>query len=286
MTGLAFGLVLASAVMHASWNYLAKSVGGGMAVVWLFSTIGAVIYLPLALVILVFQQPTLGALELLFLAGTVILHIAYYFLLQRGYASGDLSLVYPLARGTGPVLSVVGAILLLGERPSLGAFAGAVLVSVGVFILMGNPLTLRRRDNGAAIAYGLVCGLTIAAYTLWDKEAVSTLMIPPLILTWFGNAAQAVLLAPNALRYRETVRAAWNDHRRAVIGIAILDSLSYILFLAALTFSSVSLLAPLRQTSILIGAFMGVRLLSEDASRRRIIAAGVMLAGLAALTVG
>jgi drug/metabolite transporter (DMT)-like permease len=286
MTGLAFGLVLTSAVMHASWNFLAKTVGGGMAAVWLYSTIATVIYLPLAVAVLIVQQPTLGARELLFLGGTCLLHIAYYFLLQRGYHSGDLSLVYPLARGTGPALSVVGAILLLGERPSAGAFGGALLVSVGVFILMGNPFTLRGRDNGAAVIYGLLCGLSIAAYTLWDKQAVTAFLIPPVILTWAGNAVQAVVLAPNAARYRETVRAAWNDHRRAVIGVGILDSLSYILFLIALSFGTVSLLSPLRQTSILIGAFMGVRLLSEDASRRRLVAAGVMLVGLIALALG
>jgi drug/metabolite transporter (DMT)-like permease len=94
------------------------------------------------------------------------------------------------------------------------------------------------------------------------------------------------LLLPVALRHREGVRRAWSTHRREVIGIGILDSLSYILFLIALSFSAVSLLAPLRQTSILIGAFMGVRLLSEDASRRRLIAAGVMMLGLAALALG
>jgi drug/metabolite transporter (DMT)-like permease len=222
----------------------------------------------------------------LFLSGSVALHIAYYFLLQRGYHSGDLSLVYPLARGTGPALSVFGAILLLGERPSLGAFAGAILVSIGVFILTGNVLTLRGNPNAAAIAYGLLCGLAVAAYTLWDKEAVSTLLIPPIILTWAGSAAQAVVLIPAALKSKDAVRDAWHNHRAAVLGIGILDSLGYILFLIALGFSSVSLLAPLRQTSILIGAFMGVRLLSEDASRRRLVAVAVMLIGVIALTLG
>jgi drug/metabolite transporter (DMT)-like permease len=216
----------------------------------------------------------------------VALHVAYYFLLQRGYSSGDLSLVYPLARGTGPVLSVFGAILMLGERPSLGAFAGAILVSIGVFILTGNVLALREHPNGAAIAYGLLCGLSIAAYTLWDKEAVSTLLIPPIILTWAGSAAQAIVLIPAALKSKAVVRDAWQYHRRAVLGIGVLDSLGYILFLIALSFSSVSLLAPLRQISILIGAFMGVRLLSEDASRRRLVAAAVMLVGVIALTLG
>lgn len=286
MTSLAFGLVFASAVMHASWNLLAKRVGGGMAVVWLFSTLSALIYLPLAVAIVVVQHPVFGGRELLFLSGTVVLHIAYYFLLQRGYRAGDLSLVYPLARGTGPLLAVFGAILLLSERPSLGSFAGALLVSAGIFILIGNPLALRHHIERTAILYGLTCGLIIAAYTLWDKQAVSVVLISPVILSWFGSAAQAVILVPAALRERAKTRAAWRTHWRSVVGIAILDSLSYILFLIALSFSAVSLLAPLRQISILIGAFMGARLLSEAASRRRLIAAVVMLGGLIALTFG
>jgi drug/metabolite transporter (DMT)-like permease len=155
-----------------------------------------------------------------------------------------------------------------------------------VFILTGNLLTLRGRPNSAAIVYGLLCGLSVAAYTLWDKQAVSALLIPPVILTWAGNAAQSVVLVPAALRSKAVVHSAWNDHRRAVLGIGVLDSLGYILFLMALSFGSVSLLAPLRQTSILIGAFLGVRLLSEDASHRRLVAAGVMLIGLVALTLG
>jgi drug/metabolite transporter (DMT)-like permease len=286
MTSLAFALVLISAATHATWNLLAKRVGGGMAVVWLFSTVAAVVYFPLAIVVLIIQQPTLGIGELLFLSASVALHITYYFLLQRGYQSGDLSLVYPLARGIGPVLSVFGAILLLGERPSTGAFGGAILVSIGVFILTGNLLTLRGRPNSAAVWYGLLCALSVAAYTLWDKQAVSALQIPPVILTWAGNAAQSIVLVPAALRSRDVARVAWNEHRLAVISIGILDSLGYILFLIALSFSSVSLLAPLRQTSILIGAFLGVRLLSEGASRRRLFAAGVMVVGLIALTLG
>ncbi len=284
MNGLTLGLVLASAVLHATWNYLAKRVGGGMAVVWLFSTLSALIYLPLVLGMMLVQRPNLDSNVWLFLLGSAALHIVYYFLLQRGYSVGDLSLVYPLARGSGPVLSVIGAILMLGERPSPGALAGALLVSIGVFVVMGSWSSVR--SSGAAIAYGLTCGLSIAAYTLWDKQAVSALLIPPILLTWMGNAVQAIVLIPNALCFRGVIASAWQNHRRAIIGIGIMDSLSYILFLIALSMSQVSLLAPLRQTSILIGAFMGVRLLSEGASRRRLVAAGVMLVGLMALTLG
>lgn len=286
MTSLAFALVLTSAIMHATWNFLAKQVGGGMAIVWLFTTIGVIIYLPVVLVVLIVNQPTLGLQEFLFMGGTVLLHMVYYFLLQSGYRVGDLSLVYPLARGTGPVLSVIGAILLLGERPSVGAFIGALIVTVGIFILTGNVFNLRTQEQGKAVAYGLLCGVSIACYTLWDKQAVSVLLISPVILTWFASAAQAVLLTPVAVRHWPTIKSAWKNHRRGVIAIGTLDILSYILFLIALQFSDVSLLAPLRQLSILIGAFMGVRLLSEEASNRRLIAAAVMVVGIIALTLG
>jgi drug/metabolite transporter (DMT)-like permease len=286
MNGLAFGLVLVSAFMHATWNLLAKRAGGGMAMVWLFSTVAALIYLPVAGAIFIIQQPTMGTSQLVYIAGSVVLHIAYYFLLQRGYDSGDLSLVYPLARGTGPMLSIVGAVILLGERPSPFVIVGALCVTAGVLILTGNPLALRGHMAATAVTFGLLCGLSIAAYTLWDKEAVSKYAIPAVIFTWAGNASQAILLAPVAYRYRDRVANAWKNHRREVFGIGILDSLSYILFLIALSVGTVSNLAPVRQISILIGAFLGVRLLSEDASRRRIVAAAVMLVGLIALAFG
>jgi drug/metabolite transporter (DMT)-like permease len=288
MNGLAFGLVLVSAFMHATWNLLAKRAGGGMAMVWLFSTVAAVIYLPIAVAVFIIQKPVIGTPQIIFIAGSVIIHIAYYFLLQRGYSSGDLSLVYPLARGTGPMLSIVGAVFLLGERPSAWVIVGALCVTAGVLILTGNPLAIRGHAAATAISYGLLCGLSIAAYTLWDKQAVSvsTYAIPPLIFTWAGNASQAILLAPTAYRNRDRVANARKNHRREVFGIGILDSLSYILFLIALSVGTVSNLAPVRQTSILIGAFLGARLLSEDASRKRIIAAGVMLLGLIALAFG
>src|SRR5262245_48863886 len=119
MTLLALVLVLASAILHATWNLLAKRVGGGVAFVWLFSTVSTVIYAPILLITILRSPPPFGVPQLVYLLGTAALHIAYYLLLNRGYQVGDLSLVYPLARGIGPVLSTIGAILLLGERPTL-----------------------------------------------------------------------------------------------------------------------------------------------------------------------
>jgi drug/metabolite transporter (DMT)-like permease len=288
MTILAFALVMTSALTHATWNFLAKRVSGDITFVWLFNTIGTLVYFPLAVVVFVTQRPIIGAQQLVFLVVSTLLHLVYYFLLTRGYRVGDLSLVYPLARGSGPLLSTLGAILLLAERPPPLVVAGSLLIGFGIFIIAGNPFSVRRSNAVPAIIYGLLTGLAVATYTLWDKQAVSVMGIPPLILTWFGTMSLAAVVTPYTWRYRHQVRAIWRDFRREAIGIGVLDSLGYILFLIALSLDStsnpVSNLAPLRQVSILIGAFLGARALSEGESRRRLTAALVIVAGVALLT--
>ncbi|MGE5843935.1 MAG: EamA family transporter, partial [Syntrophaceae bacterium] len=97
MTGLALALILAAAFIHASWNLLAKRVGGGAVFVWLFAALSAAIYLPIALGVYLWQSPHIGGIEALFLLGSAVLHLFYFLLLQRGYAHGDLSMVYPVA---------------------------------------------------------------------------------------------------------------------------------------------------------------------------------------------
>ncbi|MEZ4672089.1 MAG: DMT family transporter [Anaerolineae bacterium] len=286
MDALAFGLVLTSAGLHAVWNFLAKRASGDTAFVWLFSALATVIYLPLAIFILVVQQPHIGPEEVGAVGVTCALHVAYYMLLNRGYRVGDLSLVYPIARGAGPLLSVVGAVFLLGERPSLLAVSGMLLIVAGVVVVTGSPTRARQDGATPAIIYGLLVALSIAAYTLWDKQVVSFYLIPPLILTWTSGLVRVVVLAPYAAQHWQQVRQDWQRFRKEALGIAVLDSLSYILFLIALSFSEVSHLAPLRQTSILIGAFLGARLLAEDAGRRRLAAAVVMMAGVIALALG
>src|SRR5918992_6257053 len=122
MTLFALVLVLAAATFHATWNLLAKRVGeGGAVFVWLFGFLAALIYAPLAVVVVSLERPNFGPEVLVFMFGSGLLHLGYFVLLQRGYAVGDLSLVYPLARGTGPLLATAAAIVLFGERP--GALA-------------------------------------------------------------------------------------------------------------------------------------------------------------------
>ncbi|HEX2916845.1 MAG TPA: EamA family transporter [Chloroflexia bacterium] len=288
MSLVAISMVLASAFMHASWNLLAKRVGSGRGpvYVWLFDALATLIYAVPALILILLLKPKFGLLEVVFILGSATLHLTYFILLQQGYKKGDLSLVYPLARGTGPVLSTTCAILLFGERPGILAIIGAVLVASGVFILTGGVGKIRHSQAREAIIFGLLTGVLIAGYTLWDKQAVSTYQIQPLFLYYFSTMVRMLLLAPYALRYRPEIQQAWQEHRLEVLGVSLLSPLSYFLVLTALVFTPVSYVAPFREISILVGAILGTRLLAEKDSARRTIAAGAMVLGVVSLALG
>lgn len=280
-------LILTAAVIHASWNLLAKRADdGGLAFVWLNGTLSVLIYAPLAAFVVLFLRPRVGSIELLFIFGTGMLHLGYFLLLQKGYRVGDLSLVYPLARGTGPLLATAAAIVFLGERPTFVALLGASLIAVGVFALTGGLQFARGGAATQAAVYGLLTGFFIAAYTLWDRYAVSALLIPPLLLNWSANLGRASLLTPFAVHSWAWVRMVWTNYRFEVIGVALLEPMSYILILTALVFTPVSYVAPAREISILIGTAMGARLLAECARSNRFMAAGAMVLGIFALALG
>lgn len=285
MTLFALALVLAAALMHATWNLLAKRASGGPAFVWLFSALAGVIYAPFVVAVLLVEQPDIDASMLPFLVVSPVLNGIYFLLLQRSYRSGDLSLVYPLARGSAPLITTIVAIMLFGERPTLLAVGGTLLITLGVVILASTPGARRGAGARQAVAYGLLTGVSIATYTLWDKYAVGTALVPPLFLGWAIYMGQAVLLAPMALRRWGTVRSEWRMHRREALGVGVLSPLSYVLVLIALVFTPVSYVAPAREISILIGVVMGSRLLAEGHGPRRLIAAGAMVVGVIGLAV-
>lgn len=286
MTFLALALVLCSAVLHSTWNLAAKRSGGGLSFIWLFIAVGSVIYAPVALVAALIIRPTLGPVELGFIVGSAALHLVYFYFLQRGYQLGDLSLVYPLARGTGPVLATTSAVLFFGEQPTPLALGGALLIAVSVFVLTSGGGLRGVTTARTAVVYGLLTGVVIAAYTLWDKYAVSTLLIAPLMFYWLTSLSQAAILAPYAARHWTRIGQAWRSNWRPVLVVAVLSPLAYILVLSALVFTPVSYVAPAREISILFGTILGARLLAEGYPARRLLAASGMVAGVIALALG
>src|ERR687890_231975 len=291
MTLLALALVLAAGFFHATWNLLAKRASSGVsgpAFVWLCTALSTLIFAPVAAIVLS-QNPHVGTLGLLFMFGTGILHTGYFLSLQEGYRVGDLSMIYPLARGTGPLLASAAAIALFDERPGLLGAAGILLIVSGVLLLAWEPDSGSRgsaKKKWLGIAFGLLTGVFIASYTLWDKYAVSDLLLSPILYYWASLLVEAIVLSPLALRKKEGVQKAWRTHRPQALGVAVLSPLSYVLVLTALVFAPVSHVAPAREIGILVGTLMGGQLLAEGGVRRRMLASGLMVAGIAALAVG
>jgi drug/metabolite transporter (DMT)-like permease len=283
MSALALALILAAAFAHASWNLLSKKAGGGGGFVWIYSLVSTALYAPITLAALLWQPRHLGLFGLTFVIGSAVIHTGYFVLLQYSYRIGDLSLVYPLARGTGCLISTISAILLFGERPSALALTGAFVIGGSIVLLASSSSSDKtRRDFLSSI----VTGALIAMYTLWDKHAVSHLGVSPLLMEWGSTSGLTLLLLPTALGNWEQVCHEWTVHRKHAIGIGILCPLAYILVLTALSFSPVSYVAPAREMSILIGRVMGARLLAEGHPRQRLAAAGFMVLGMIALAAG
>jgi uncharacterized membrane protein len=306
MSALALGLILVAAFTHATWNYAAKRSGGGLPFVWLTGLVSLCFYGPLSLAYMLWQSPVIPPGAWLVVLGSGLIKLVYALLLQRGYRHGDFSLVYPLARGTGPLFSTLTAIALFGERPTALALAGGGIIIVSIFSLtggfpVGRILRMSRGlgrhglgDGGSSgttrptlgLIYGFTCGGCIAALTVWDKHAVAHLHLPPLVYDCSTQVVMCLVLAPFAWPRRAEAAAAWRDHRWKVFAVALLAPLGYILILTAMTFTPVSYIAPAREISILIGTFFGAKLLKESDAPRRLFAAGGMVLGVIALALG
>ena len=287
MPAAAVALLVAAAFGHATWNYLAKGARNDAAFTLAFVFTSTVIYLPVAIVAWIVDQPELGWQALTFIAVSACIHVAYYVLLTQGYRAGDLSVVYPLARGTGPSLAVAGAILIYGERPSAVALLGTLLVVAGIIVVSWSPRL--RHDNAVAVSvvFALATGAVIATYTLWDKKGVG--YTSPVIYAYGIDLVRVAIFAPLVLATatgRAALSYAWREERRAVVGIGLLEPGAYMMVLAALTLAPVSYVAPAREMSILIGAAMGAHLLGEEDGPRRLAGAVAIVAGVFMLALG
>ena len=286
MTTLAVGLVLLSALLHAIWNYVAKKAHNDTAFVWLLSTMEVLLFFPIVLVVVLLEQHTVGWLGVLFMAVAGCLHVAYFLLLGKGYQVGDLSIVYPLARGIGPLIATVAAIAVFDERPTLLAMFGSVLICGGVFWLTGDPRRLRSSDALPGVAFATLTGIAIAGYTLWDSYAVGQLLLPVILYQWGLAVFRALLLVPMAFRNRAHVQESWSRDKWKAAFIGFVSPVSYALMLAAFVISPVSYAAPLRTVSTLMGVALGTRLLKEGNTFGRLSAAAVMVLGVIALSFG
>ena len=288
MTLVALLLVVGSAFIHASWNFILKKSGGGSGLVALSCLLSLGIYLPVVVGAVLYSGYDFQWIHLALIFSSGLIHTGYFLLLDRAYRSGgDLSIVYQLARATGPLLTILFAIAVLGERPGPLALAGAVLIGASALVLTGNPFAWHRSEARHALGFALLTGLFIATYTLADKWSVAAWLSPPLVFDWGCNFCRCLVLVPFASRRAPGAMAtAWRERRGSLVVIAALSPLSYIMVLTAMVFTPVSLVAPAREVSILFAALMGAHLLKEGDPGRRAVAAVGMVLGISGLALG
>ncbi|RAJ00342.1 putative membrane protein [Chitinophaga skermanii] len=280
----ALTLIIIAAIVHAFWNFTTKKVNGKLPFYWCTSLFAVGMFVPYVVYQLFqhdlpFDQITLG-----FSALSAVLHLLYFVALQTGYRKADLSVVYPIARGSGPLCSVTGAILLFHEKPGTLAILGIVLIILGVVMM---TLTGWKHDKRivTGLGYGALTGLFIASYTIADKIAVVDYHVSVVFITLASMILPFVLLFPYTAAKRSEYAIELKTHWKPAFIVAACQPLSYILVLIAMKTTPVSYVAPARELSIVFGVFFGVHSLKEKDRVKRILGALVILAGIVLLAI-
>jgi drug/metabolite transporter (DMT)-like permease len=298
MPALALALVLVAAVIHATWNLLAKRAGGDLRFILILQVAVALLWSPVGSWFAWREVPHYQAVQWGLIGASGVLHTGYLLVLLHGYRLGDLSVVYPLARGTGPVITAVLASVWLGESLGWLGTLGVSAVALGIFLIAGGSQTLallRSAPSSAAetlrlrhgIGYGFLTGLFIAAYSVVDGYAVKQAHVSPVSVDYLGNVARLpftlLLLAFRGDGDGVSLRRYWAQHRRMVLFIAALSPVAYVLVLYAVELAPLSHVAPAREVSMLFAALLGGSLLREENARQRMLGALCITVGVIAL---
>lgn len=272
------GLVLLAAIFHASWNAIAKSSGDFLLTFSVLSGVAGVAGAMLAV-----ASPMPAPESWPYIAASTLVQFAYYAFLNFAYRVGDLSVVYPLARGSAPALVAIGGAIFAGEALGGQTLAGVLVVSLGIASL---AFTSRRgQSEPLAIVYAFATGLTIGTYTVIDGLGVRLSGSPGGYVGWLFMAAGGLtFLFITLLKGRGSVRIYAPYLARGTIG-GILVIAGYGMVVWALSLGAMAPVAALRETSVIFAAIFGAVFLSEPFGRSRIIAATVVVAGLFVLNV-
>jgi drug/metabolite transporter (DMT)-like permease len=292
MSATAFALVITAALLHALWNLAAKKAGGDHRFALLSALLVTVVWAPAGLWFGWQELPRWDVLEWAVVAASATVHVLYFNVLLTGYRVADLSVVYPLARGSAPLLSATAAVLLLGESLGPAGLAGVLAVCGGVFLVAGGPALWRQAQNPAArartmagVRWGLFTGVFIAGYTVIDGWAVKVLLIGPVMLDYMGNVLRVPVLLPTIWRDRPGFLAVARAQWKPALVVATLGPLGYILVLYAVKMAPLSHVAPAREVSMLFAALIGGRLLGEADHALRLLGAAAIAGGVVALAL-
>jgi drug/metabolite transporter (DMT)-like permease len=272
----AFALALGAAFLHASWNVLVAGARDSEAAAAVATLAGVALLAPLAAVTGDVQTAALP-----YAGVSAVLHVGYLTLLARAYQHGEVSVVYPVSRGTAPVLVLIFGALALGEDATAVQAAGVIAVSAGVFLVgrraAGAPAARRDLLFGAAIA------VTIAGYTLVDAEGVDRAQAPAYLFLLLGPSAVVYAGALAAGGRAEQLRGELRP-RAFLTGALIVGAYGSVL--AALRLADAAPVAAVRESSVVIAAVLAAVFLHERVDARRGVGAVVVVAGVAAIALG
>jgi drug/metabolite transporter (DMT)-like permease len=308
MSGRALALVLGAAAIHAAWNALAKKAHHPIAFLWSSVVIATAALGPFGLRYL--PEGGIPGAAVPFVIATSLIHAVYFYALARAYGSGgDLSLVYPIARGLGVALVPLVAFAVLDERPSPLGAVGVALVVVGIAAISlassslapsptgetegrastsslapgGGEGRARGRILGRGTGWAVLTGLTIAAYSLVDKAGVARLHPLPYLVVL--GAGMSLLLAPFVWRARSAFVHEWRVNWRAIVVASTLNLTSYLLVLFAFRLAKAGYVVAARESSIVLSVLIGWLWLGERGLGRRLAGAAVVLAGVACVAL-
>lgn len=293
MTGPALALVVLAGFIHACWNIAAKKAGGDVRFSFFCTAVLLVFWAPVGLWMGWQQVPTWSFLEWALVVASGVVHVVYFIVLLRGYRKADLTVVYPLARGSGPLLTALVAIVVWGEQISAQGLLGIAGVVTGVFLVAGGPALFRHERTASerhrihrGIAYGLLTGVFIATYTVIDGYAVKFTLLTPILIDYAGSVVRLMLLLPAALRDVPATAVLWKRQWRYAAIVGIVSPVSYVLVLYAVQMAPLSHVAPAREVSMLFAALLGGHLLGEGDRWARLAGASCIGAGVMALAMG
>ena len=286
-------LVLIGALIHALWNIAAKKAGGDSRFTFFAAFIMFVFWSPLCIWLGWNVVPTWGWLEWTVIAISGLVHWVYFICLLTGYRKSDLTVVYPVARGSGPLLSSGVAVIVFGEEFSTFGALGIAGVVIGVFLVAGGPALFRaahdpskRERIKTGVYWGALTGALIACYTILDAWAVKVLMLSPILFDYWCNVLRMPYSVMPVLRNLPEAKRLWSLQWKYAAIVGVLSPVGYVLVLYAAKIAPVSHVAPAREVSMLFAALIGGQLLGESDRGLRILGACCIAAGVMALALG
>ncbi len=278
MDSFVFAVMLLAAALHAGWNALLKLRVEPRIASTLLGIAGGIVVLPLCFV---FPLPAPAAWP--FLATSAAIHLVYFQSLGIAYETGDLGQVYPLARGSAPLLTAIGALIFVGEGIGVFGWIGVTTLAVGVVMLSLKGARDSSRIEARAVGYALITAATIGAYTVVDGMGVRRAGNVGSYIVWGFLLSATVLAIYGGWRWRGGLVTAFVGSARMLLFGAAMSIGAYGIALWAMTQAPIAIVGAMRESSVLFAALIGVVFLGEPLLRLRIIAGALVLAGVVLL---